>query len=215
MDSCGKLLEAVNELVGAEDARQKLDAIEAVLPAARRYGAALTGELETLNALVRLAVEAPEKYKRVLDLIDDKRKEAGLLPLRDPVPRYDKVSYMREFMQQKRQRLRRAADIENLMRPEKDRLVGKSRIEFMDRQAAKWKEQRDRMIERARQAAGTERLSKEALDNLIRQFWANVDAELDALEDLAREERLKRGIVTPGISAGALHATLRQKEPRC
>lgn len=58
--------------------------------------------------------------------------------------------------------------------------------------------------------------SRDKLLEAVNELVGAEDArqKLDALEDLAREERLKRGSVTPGISAGALHATLRQKEPR-
>jgi hypothetical protein len=208
MDSRDALLVAVNELIRSEDARQKLDAVEAILPAARRYSAVLTGELAIMNPLVELAVKQSDKFEKVLDLVDDKRAAAGLLPLRTKGDQFDKNAYMKEFMVQKRARERRAADIENMMRPERDRLIGRARTDFMQRQAARWKEERDALLERARSNYDSGRIPREELDLLLKQFWENVDKQLDDLEDLAKQERSAGRGVKGGASLAALNAVL-------
>lgn len=103
----------------------------------------------------------------------------------EPVDGFDKSAYMREFMQAKRVRLRRAAEIENMHRPARDRLIGRTRLDFMDAQASKWKTEMDRRVEVARQAANGGRLPKETLDLVRLGFWQWVDEQLDAAEAAA------------------------------
>ncbi len=62
----------------------------------------------------------------------------------------------------------------------------------MDRQAAQWKRELDELIERARTNLGTQRVPREHLDGLRAQFWASVDARLDALEQEVREKKARR-----------------------
>lgn len=100
---------------------------------------------------------------------------------------HDKTAYMREFMQTKRIRMRRAAEIENLVRPPRDRLIGRAHLDFMDAVAAKWKAEMDRRVEVARQAADGGRLPKETLDAVRQQFWDTVDLQLSEAEQAARE----------------------------
>lgn len=187
------LLAAVNRLVTDEEAARLYEALNDVIPVARRLGARLTGDLADLNPLIELACQRPEHYDNVMLLVETKREQAGKGPLdpkRNAIEKFDKNEYMAEFMQRKRERERKAADIENMLRPERDRLIGRSRLDFMQMQAGKWKQQLDERIETARKATGT-RLKKEQLEVIRRAFWDEVDRYLDELEEYARAEMLK------------------------
>lgn len=125
-----------------------------------------------------------------MELIDRKRAAVGLAPLTHPVDEgFDKSSYMREFMAQKRARLVRAAELENAQRPERDRLIGRHRLDFMDRLAAEWKIELDELFARSRAANG-KRLPKDIVTTLRAQFWASIDKRLDDLEEQVKRRRL-------------------------
>lgn len=203
------LLAAVNALIRSPDAHAHLQALEAIYPLAKVHPVRLTGDAAVLNPLLELRLTNAQRFEAMLDLVDAKRREAGFDELRPHREvRFDKVAYMRAFMDAKRARQRRAAEIENLMRPQRDRLIGRSRIEFMERQSGKWKRELDERVNRAREAQGG-RLSKETLELLRNQFWGDVDKYLDDLEAEARKEGtavVRRGKLSASLAQ--LHAAL-------
>lgn len=154
---------------------------------ARHKELALVGEAADLHVLARMKVSRPDVYESVMRLIEQRREDYGFDKL-DTEPesnKFDRTQYMQEFMVQKRLRQRRAADIENMRRPERDRLVGRSRLDYMQRVSGEWKVQRDVLLEKARNANGG-RLSREEMQLVLNQFWEGIDAQLDADEDRAR-----------------------------
>lgn len=186
------LLAAVNKLVLSPTANDLYELLLEVIPPARRLGVRLVGEHADLNPLVDLAVSDPTGYANVMNLVEDRRTKAGLAPLdvaRTEDAQFDKTDYMRDFMQQKRTRERKAADIENMMRPEGQKLAGRSRMDFMHAQSLKWKKERDELLTKSRQAQG--KLTRAQMRELLELYWSRVDAELDELERLAREESQK------------------------
>lgn len=184
------LIEAVNALVGEAGPALFAD-LTALVPTARALGARFSGERSVLNPLLSLAVSSPAQFERVIALVERKRDEAYLPPLAQGAEdRFDKADYMRDFMQHKRERERRAVDIENMIRPAHDRLKGRARLDFMQMQSAKWKDARDRALERARETLGR-RLRKDEVRDTVTAFWSTIDRELDELEALARDEQSK------------------------
>lgn len=192
------LLEAVNALIASPYAHEWFDAMNAVVPAAMRAPVKLTDGPQVLNPLLRLRIKSPDAYQRVLGLIEAKREKRGLEPLVKPAEQgYNKTTYMREFMDAKRERQRKAAEIENLLRPDRDRLVGNTRLEFMNRQAARWKEERDTALEVARHNAGGH-LSADMRKAALDEFWSNVDRDLDSRLEAAKRARLSPQKMTGG-----------------
>lgn len=186
------LLEAVNRLVTDEGANHLYMILTEVIPMARRLGVRLHGDNAVLNPLVDLAVDHPTQYANVMNLVETKRSARGLPPLDDARTKddqFDKTDYMRDFMQQKRLRERKAAEIENMMRPDSAKLIGRTRLDYMQAQSNKWKKQRDELLAKARKEHG--RLTKEQMNALLKGFWQRIDDELEELEALARAELQK------------------------
>lgn len=185
------LLEALNTLIQSDDAQHLFNTLTTVAALKTVHPVMMSGDAEVLNPLLTVARSSPDKFAHYMSLVDSKRAEAGL-PLLAPQKddRFDKSAYMREFMYQKRQRQRRAADIENMSRG-KDRLIGRSRLDFMDAQAAKWKAELDRRIAAVRAAHG-QNLPRELLDTVRAQFWSWVDESLDQAEADAKLRILTR-----------------------
>ena len=181
------LLGSINLLIRSPEAHSYLAALDALYPVAKTHPVRLNGVAALLNPLLEVRLVNDDLYERMLDLVDAKRRDAGYDRLRAKHERFDKTEYMRHFMAAKRERLRRAAAIENMLRPERDRLIGRSRLDFMDRQAGVWKRELDRLIDRVRATHDDGRLSKDDLDTLRAQFWDGVDKYLDDLEVEARK----------------------------
>lgn len=160
------------------------------------------GAADALTTLALLKFRNANAYAGVIDLVSLKRKENGFPPLiDDPDTGFDKDAYMAEFMQQKRVRLRRAAEIENLRRPERDKLIGKARLEFMDRQSVIWASQREAALEKAKTTKGR-KLTKDERRSVVDAFWQQVDDTMDELEAAIRSPK-------SGVSVSELEAALR------
>lgn len=184
------LASSVNELVRREDAPRLFEYLSSLTKLPAHWPVCFSGHAAILNPLLELSWDNPDGYRSILDLIDERRKMRGLPSMRGGST-YNVNSYQREFMQNKRLRERRAADIENMMRRPSEQLKGTSRMEFMRNQSAKWKAARDEMLERARLSLNTHRLTREQMQELLTTFWQKIDNELDELERLARSEKMK------------------------
>lgn len=183
------LLDAINLLVGEDDPRYSLEALEAVLTLRQRFPVRLTGPLADLNALIALREDDPEKWPPVQALIDGKRAEADL-PLCWPEPKFDKREYQRRLMALRRERSGRALEIENMQREDRDKLRGVLRLEYERRQLATWGEQVDAIIAARKEAAGG-KICKNQIDAIKLKFWEELDAALDEREAAVRIELMK------------------------
>jgi hypothetical protein len=201
-----ELVPAVKLLLGSTNAKDLYQTMLNAAPLiARHKDVRLTGEAECLNILAVVKFSHPSVYAGVIDLIERRRAEAELEPLDTPAEeKFNKSEYMQQFMEQKRVRQRRAADIENMQRSERDKLVGRSRLDFMQNQSAIWKKERDAFLEKVKDAAAPTRLKKEDIAAAVDQFWAKVDASLDKLEDAARRGKQ----ITRSVSAADIDAIL-------
>jgi hypothetical protein len=191
-DTKESLVAGINLLIRSPNAHALFETMQNAAPLIGRHKAVtLTGEAEPLNALALFKTGNPDKYEAIIDLIERKRAEAGSDPLRKAADdRFDRNEYMQQFMVQKRLRERRAVDIENMLRDPRDKLIGRSRLDFMQRKAAEWKLERDRLIAVAKDARKG-RLTREDTTMVLAQFWGKVDDQLDLLEDAARKELQK------------------------
>lgn len=183
---------AARWLVSDPDAAEAFSSLEAVIRLGPKLPVKLTGAAAELNPLLYAYRDDPGLYETVMEWVQKKRAEAGLAPVGlQPPTGFDKTQYMREFMQQKRIRERRAVGIENMLRSERDRLKGRTRMDFLTNVVARWKAERDTMLDAAREKIGGQ-LSKPQMQQVLENFWKMVDARLDEQE--ASANRKMRGL---------------------
>jgi hypothetical protein len=188
MDSETKaaIADAVNTLVADADAKtlyaQMLGVIEV---AARNIPVQLVGRPAGLNPMITLALQDEAAYDRVMDLVDRKRTEAGLLPLQEM--ELDRKGYMREFMAIRRERLRRLVELWNELRSENDKIRGSNRLQFEQLHAGRWKDEKDRREQELRQQLGR-RLTMEERQKISTTLWMEVDEELQALQEFVQDQ---------------------------
>lgn len=184
-----ELAEAVTCLIEDADAPAMFRQLTGVYDIARKgVPVRLVGRVSVLNPLLLLWLDDEPAAQRVIDLINRKRRNAGLDPVGDQD--FQRRSYMRELMAQKRERGRRLVELVNTLRSDNDRIKGSARIELERQHAARWFAVKQQREEDARARLGR-RLSAEELDNIREQLWRDVDAELDALETFAHEQLRK------------------------
>jgi hypothetical protein len=202
-----ELVAAANLLIRSGEARDHYEMLVAAAPLVARYPLLrFRGDAYPLNALATVKVGEPDVYRQIIDLVERKREEADLGPLvESEESRFDKSAYMQQFMEQKRQRQRRAAEIENMQRHERDKLVGRARLDFMQRQSEIWKKERDALMDKAREAAKPQRLTRDEIQIIVNQFWAKVDRQLDELE----AKVTAKGVIKNAASVADLDAVLR------
>lgn len=185
-DAKAALAEAANTLVADADAKTLYTQMIGVLEVAQRgIPVQLVGRPAVLNPLIQLAIADEGAYERVLDLIDRKRGEAGLPALQEMD--LDRRAYMRDFMAQRRERLRRLVELWNELRSENDKIRGASRLQFEQMHGARWKGEKDRRELALRGELGR-RLTAEERRQISTKLWEDVEEELVALQDFVRQE---------------------------
>lgn len=203
---------AARRLVKGEDAESQYKMLDAVIRKAAGLPVKLTGEFTPMNPLLQLRQEDHDTFETVINWVFEKRRQLSLPPLKDEQSDARR-DYMRDFMSAKRLRERRAVDIENMLRSENDKLRGTSRMEFVRRQSALWKKERDKLLEAERKTLGVERIPADVYSQVLQNFWANVDRQLDEMEDLTLEEMRRplamRSTMSPQMQA--LQAALRDE----
>lgn len=183
------LAEAVEMLILDPDAFEMFQWINRTYELAKRnVPVRLVGRGSLLNPILQLWLDDDARYASILGLINRKRDERGLTPLDEGD--INRRAYMRELMAQKRERGRRLVHLMNQLRSENDRLQGSTRIEFERLHAGRWqavrKEREDALRDRL-----CRRLNNEELTRIKDQLWAEVDEELDQLEEFVRIESRK------------------------
>ncbi len=196
-DDKSQLLQAVNTLIAGSNASELYGVLMEVSPSYNKYPdyVSLIGDAWVLLPLLKLRRKNAESFQKVLGLIEERRRKSGLDSLQKP---YDKTHYMRDFMDMKRQRQRRAVLIENMLRPPKDALKGLARQKFCEEQSARWKKELDARIDAARAAlphldGQIARLPIETMTEIRRAFWEKVDYDMSRMEEIARREQLISG----------------------
>lgn len=177
-----EMKQAAARLAKQEDAKAHYEILDQVITKAGTLPVKLYDTPAMwLNPLLYTYKAEPDTFKTVIQWANNKRIERGLTPLINPTPKFDKGEYQREFMAQKRDRERRAIQIENDRRPARDKLVSHARETFLRNLARGWQEERDRMLEAARTKKGS-RLTKEEMRDALAAFWDMIDQRLDASE---------------------------------
>lgn len=177
---------AVECLIDDPDAVSIFRQMEAAHDLARKnVPVRLVGRPSVLNPLIDLWLEDESTAHRVFDLVNRKRSALGLPPIGDED--YNRRAYMRELMAQKRERLRRLANLFNQLRTEDDKIKGPARDEFVRLHGARWNEVKTER-ENALRDRLDRRLTIEELNEVRTQLWKEVDQELEALEEFVRSE---------------------------
>lgn len=157
-----QIVAAVNALIAesqyAKRVRMIYDLIEEWDDAPRIFA----GKLAVLNPLVDIGLDDIGKLERLLKLAESKRRL---------LPQIRRVDYQRELMQEKRSRLAKAVQLEQMVRGVAMKPAEKKR--YREAMQSGWMAKRDAFIA----AKGV--LSWKDRNAATQEFWASIDAELD------------------------------------
>ena len=128
------------------------------------------GALEPLNALVDVGLHNKEALAKLVELARQKRRA---------VPTSRRVDYQRELMREKRERLYKAVELEELVRGAP--LKGAAKSKYMAGVQSKWMQERNAFI------AAKGNLTWKQRNEAASAFWQQVDGKLEA--DLAESQK--------------------------
>jgi len=181
MDNKQLVLDAANALINDPSASEMYHQLIEVLRLPSGLKVKLADEASVLNPLLKLGRDDIIKFNRVIDMVELRREARGLEPLKTPPDnKFDKNEYQRVLMAERRVRMVKAAEVENLQRPPSGQLVGNARMDFIKMQQSKWSK---RLKERLEATFGLGPISKKDRAKVSEDFWAEIDQELEAAEE--------------------------------
>lgn len=174
-----EILESVKFLAALDkDSAQRYNlALGEVIALLGRYSLRFKGKYTELNPLLGIYESDPDLFESVLGIVRKRRA--------DNVFAGRSRRYMADFMREKRARERRAIELENMTRPDNQKLRGVARMNFAKKVSAEWNERRLKMLAAARDQYG-DRIPKEKLQELLDLFWKQIDDEMDKMENELR-----------------------------
>lgn len=161
-----RIAQGVSLLVNAKSFVQRVRQLKEIIANWEDSPLVYAAALEPLNSLIDVGLTSPEALDKLIDLAERKRRA---------IPVAKRVDYQRELMREKRERLYRAVELEDLVRGTK--LRGAAKKKYMDDTHARWMRERNAFIAKKGDLSWKER------NDAANEFWAQVDAQL--AKDLA------------------------------
>lgn len=166
-----RIAEGLSLLVNTKEYTKRVKQITDIIDAWEDTPMLFGGALEPLNALIDVGLLNREALDKLLALAQAKRRT---------VPQAKRVDYQRSLMRDKRERLYKAVELEELVRGAP--LKGATKTKYMRDTQGRW------MAERNAYIAAKGNLSWKERNQAANEFWANVDAQL--AKDLAEAKRV-------------------------
>jgi hypothetical protein len=126
------------------------------------------GELEVLNELLIVGRQSPAAFENLIKLAEFKRDDG-------------RSSYQREYMANKRQRDRKVIQLEEMLTGKK--LTLDQRLAVLRKQYLIWNKQRDALLKRNSDLSWLQR------NEILKEFWASKEAEIEELKLAAAKPR--------------------------
>lgn len=165
-----KIAAAINMLITEKGYAKRVGEIRELIGTWETTPRVFAGALSVLNVLVDIGLESPDDLDKLLAIAEDRRK---LIPLQK------KVDYQRVLMQERRRRLKKAVELEELVRGR--------RMSADERKAYEKKTQAQFIAQRAAFIAAKGDISWSEKNDASQEFWAKIDAQLDVDLDEARK----------------------------
>jgi hypothetical protein len=167
-----KVVEAVNLLIGCERYARVAKELCDLLDTYDTYPMAYAGRLAPLNTLLDIGLESRETFDRLLKYVEEKRKL---------LPKQRRVDYQRELMAQRRARIAKAIELEELLHGEMD---ATTRDKYVKGLQGRWAEHKDKFLKSLGELTWEQRNKRTA------EFWDAIDQKLEA--NIANERQRKK-----------------------
>lgn len=169
-----RLLTAVNLLSESPNCQNLIDEMNDMIARWEFRPLAYQGPYEVLNELVQLGVDDEAAYKRLLDLVAQKRE----------IPREERRNlYQKNFMRAQRQRIAKAIQLQELQH---GRLTPSQKKDFTKEVRGRWAAARERFLHQQGP------LSYKQRHAAAHVFWEKIDANLDENIETLRRKKLER-----------------------
>ena len=176
-----ELTAALNLLIQSDKYSMLIKEITDIIERWDTHPMAYDGDLKVLNSLIAVGLENRAAFENLVTLIENRRKL---------IPTLKRVDYQRTLMQERRARLAKALELhEATVRPFK---TPADRARVAEDITTRWAEARKKFV----QAKG--KLSWKQRNLAVNEFWAGIDAKLDA-----NLKSIRRGGVTNSYGVAA------------
>ena len=168
------VVEAVNYLIHNKDSTTRIKELEDILDRWEDRPMIYAGHLIPLNALIDIGLEDREAFNRLIQLVYERRKL---------VPMLKRVDYQRELMRERRARLAKAVELQELRHGKMDK---KTKARFQKEIQERWREAQEQFLRRKGRLSWAERNEARA------EFWQMIDKNLDENIRAEREKKLRK-----------------------
>lgn len=165
---------AVNYLIHGKDCTVRINEINEVIERWDERPMIYAGHLMHLNSLIDIGVEDREAYRKLIELVQDRRKL---------IPAMRRVDYQRDLMRERRARMAKAVELQELRYGSMDK---RSRRQFEKEIAERWRQAQDEALKKRG------RLTWEQRNEAKREFWRSIDSTLDKNIRAERAKKLKK-----------------------
>ena len=169
-----KVVEAINLLIECDRYARIVNEMTSILESWDQHPMAYADKLSPLNILLKIGLESRDTFERILKLIEEKRKQR---------PKQRRQDYQRELMQQRRARIAKAIDLEELLH---GTMAADAKKKFVEAIQRRWADAKAKFLS----AKGE--LSWDQKNRFTQEFWSSVDKKLDA--NIAHERSKRRGV---------------------
>jgi len=165
--------EAVNFLILASNYTKLINEITRIIERFDTHPIGFRGKLDCLNALIDVGLADRAAFERLVRLMEARRKL---------IPDSKRADYQRDMMRERRARMAKALELHELTHHLT--LTGAARRMKEREIQTRWRKARDQFIGERGELSWGER------NDAAGEFWAKIDAQLDA--SLALEQQKRR-----------------------
>lgn len=168
------VVSAINLLIHAKDFAARVKELEEVIDRWEERPMIYSGHLMVLNALLDVGLEDREAFNRLIRLADERRKL---------IPAMKRVDYQRDLMRERRARIAKAIELQELRLGAMDRIA---KEKFTKDIQARWRKARDEHIKKLGKLDWKQR------NDAASEFWTMIDSNLETSIRQAQESKLKK-----------------------
>jgi hypothetical protein len=169
-----KIAAAINLLIECDRFAKYVNEMTAILEDWDQHPMAYAGKLAPLNELLRVGLESRVGFERLIALAEERRKQ---------LPKQRRTDYQRELMAQRRTRVAKAIELQELLHGKMD---AAAKEKYAKEIQARWATAKEKFL------ASQGELTWDQKNKKSQEFWAAIDGKLDA--NIAHEREKKRNL---------------------
>lgn len=168
------VVEAVNYLIHSRDCTTRINEIRDVIERWEERPMIYAGHLMVLNSLIDIGVEDRKAFEKLVDLIEERRR---LIPV------MRRADYQRDLMRERRARLAKAIELQELQHGKMD---ARTRKRFEKDITQRWSQAQQEFLKKKGRLTWAQRNAAR------REFWDMIDKNLEKNIQAEKAKKLQK-----------------------